>query len=76
MLLMSFSRSHVAGSRYSDIRTNRLIDMERNTILALDEYADVYAVDTATQSSSLIETRLNGRRTVFDPQARRAFDAD
>ncbi len=39
MLLISFSRSHIAGDRFRDVRTNKLIDMERNTILALDEIA-------------------------------------
>ena len=76
MLLMSFSRSNVAGNRYRDLQTNRLIDMERNTILALDEIAQDHAVDATTQDATLLEGRLNGRRYVFDPSSRRSYYAE
>jgi len=65
--------SNVAGNRYRDIRTNRLIDLERNTILVLDEVAEDHAVDTATQDATLLESRLDGRRYVFDPASRRSY---
>lgn len=73
MLLLAFSRENVAGSRYRDIRTARLIDLERNTILALDELADDLVVDGATQAATVTESRLNGRRFVEDPETRRWY---
>jgi len=73
MLLLSFSREHISGSRYRDIRTVRLIDMQRNTILALDELADDLAVDSSTQTAAVIESRLNGRRYVSDPETHRSW---
>jgi hypothetical protein len=76
MLLLAFSRENVAGSRYRDIRTARLIDLERNTILALDELADDMTVNAATQGAVLIESRLNGRRFVEDPESRRWYYAE
>ena len=73
MLLLSFSRENISGNRYRDIRTIRLIDMEPNTILALDELADDLAVDTSTQSAVVLESRLNGRRYVQDPDTCRSY---
>lgn len=76
MLLLAFSREHVSGNRYRDIRTMRLIDMQRNTILALDELSDDLAVDSSTQTATVIESRLNGRRCVADPETHRAYFAE
>jgi hypothetical protein len=76
MLLLSFSREHISGNRYRDIRSVRLIDMQRNTILALDELADDLAVDTSTQTATVIESRLNGRRYVADPETHRVYFAE
>lgn len=64
------NRENISGNRYRDIRTVRLIDMERNTILSLDELVDELAVDTSTQSATVMESRLNGRRDVQDSETR------
>ncbi|MBL8967104.1 MAG: hypothetical protein JNG85_08845 [Spirochaetaceae bacterium] len=73
MLLLGLSRDHVAGDRYREVRSAKLIDMERNTILALDELAYDLAVDAATRRATTLERRLNGRRYVQDPATRRWY---
>jgi len=69
-------RENVAGSRCRDSRSSRLIDLERNTNLALDEQADELVVDSATQAATVTECRLKGRRDVEDPETRRWYSRE